>query len=316
MSSEARTFLALLESAKPPFGDPSVSPAQVREIISQRPPAPYDPVEVGRIEDRILPGADGGRPARIYWPTSQVEGEALPVVMYIHGGGWVLNTLDTYDPLLRNLCSMAEVIVVSTHPRYADEAPFPAPLEDCYSALLWTAANAAELGGDPDRIAIAGESSGGNLAAATAQLARDRGGPALVHQLLVYPVICNDFGTASYAENGSGYFVTTEDMRWFWKHYIGDPDDDADPYAAPSLAATLSGLPPARVVTAEYDPLRDEGEEYAALLEAAGVLVSAERYPGMFHGFFTQPHLFGGAQKANEAEFAALKGAMQGGGER
>jgi acetyl esterase len=176
--------------------------------------------------------------------------------------------------------------VVAVDYRLAPEAKFPAAAEDCYAATCWVAANAAALGVDATRIAIGGDSAGGNLAAVVALLARDRRGPRLAHQLLVYPVIDCAFDTKSYLDNAAGYFLTREMMRWFWHHYLDKPDQAADPVASPIRAATLAGLAPATVITAEYDPLRDEGEAYASRLAQAGVPTTLTRYDGVIHGFF------------------------------
>ena len=207
--------------------------------------------------------------------------------MYFHGGGWVIGSLETHDGTCRELAAGAGCVVVSVDYRLAPEHRYPAAAEDCYAATRWCAEHAAELAIDARRIAVGGDSAGGNLAAVVAQMARDRGGPGLVLQLLVYPVTDHDFGTASYRDNAAGYLLTAADMRWFWGHYLGDDTArGAEPYASPLRAASLAGLPPALVITAELDPLRDEGEAYARALEAAGVAAKLHRYDGMIHGFF------------------------------
>jgi acetyl esterase len=177
-------------------------------------------------------------------------------------------------------------VVVSVDYRLAPEAKFPGPADDSYAATVWAVQHAARLQGDAERIAVGGDSAGGNLAAAVALMARDRGGPALVFQLLVYPVTAYDFDTSSYQQNGADYNLTRDGMRWYWDHYLQYPADAANPYAAPLVAQNLKGLPPALVVTAEYDPLCDEGEAYAKRLQAAGIPTSCTRYDGMIHGFF------------------------------
>jgi acetyl esterase len=176
-------------------------------------------------------------------------------------------------------------VVVSVGYRLAPEHKFPAAPEDCYSATTWVAENAAEIGADPHRIAVGGDSAGGNLAAAVALMARDRRGPALVHQLLVYPMVGTDYATASYLRNADGYILTRDAMMWFWDQYLRSAADEADPYAVPLRAGDLRDLPPALVITAEYDPLQDEGEAYAARLREAGVRATTARYDGMPHGF-------------------------------
>lgn len=226
---------------------------------------------------------------RIYWP--ETTGPA-PLVVFFHGGGFVLCSLDTHDELARGLCQGAGAVVVSADYRLAPEAPYPAAPDDCYAALVWAVAHAAELGADGARVAVAGDSAGGNLAAVTALRARDLGGPALRHQCLIYPVTDCRFDTPSYIENAEGYFLTTESMRWFWSHYLQDMGLATEPYASPLRAPSLSGLPPALVITAEYDPLRDDGERYAQALAAAGVPTTLRRYDGMIHGFVTMAEIF------------------------
>ena len=237
--------------------------------------------------DRMIAGADGEIPVRIYTPSDHdaASGETLPLLVLFHGGGFIAGSPDSHDGGARELCAQAHAIVVSVDYRLAPEHRFPAAAEDCYAALLWTAAHAAELGGDATRLAITGDSAGGNLAAAVALMNRDRGGPALALQALVYPVIDPACATASAVANGEGYLLTTASMKWMWSLYVNGAEDYANPYAAPIAAASLAGLPPALVITAEFDPLRDEGEAYGRALEAAGVPVTITRYDGMIHGF-------------------------------
>ncbi|MDT7693685.1 MAG: acetyl esterase [Pseudonocardiales bacterium] len=242
-----------------------------------------EPVEVASVLDRTVPGPAGEIPVRVYTPAG--EGP-LPVVVYFHGGGWVIGDLEVVDQPCRQLASAAGAIVVSVDYRLAPEHRYPAAFDDSYAATVWVGAHAAEIGGDPARLAVAGDSAGGNLAAAVALAARDRGGPELAAQLLIYPVTDFNFGTASYQDNREGYLLTKGSMQWFWAHYLGAQDLDKDPYACPLRADSLVGLPPAYVATSEYDPLRDEGEAYARRLEEAGVAVTAKRFDGMLHGFF------------------------------
>jgi acetyl esterase len=242
-----------------------------------------EPVEVASVLDRTVPGPAGEIPVRVYTPAG--EGP-LPVVVYFHGGGWVIGDLEVVDQPCRQLASAAGAIVVSVDYRLAPEHRYPAAFDDSYAATVWVGAHAAEIGGDPARLAVAGDSAGGNLAAAVALAARDRGGPELAAQLLIYPVTDFNFGTASYQENREGYLLTKGSMQWFWAHYLGAQDLDKDPYACPLRADSLVGLPPAYVATSEYDPLRDEGEAYARRLEEAGVAVTAKRFDGLLHGFF------------------------------
>lgn len=242
------------------------------------------PEPVGSVDNLAAGGPAGPIPIRVYTP--EREG-ALPVLVYFHGGGWVLGDLESHDAVCRGLANAANCLVVSVDYRLAPEHKFPAAAEDAYAATQWVAENAAGLGGDPDRIAVAGDSAGGNLAAVVALMARDRGGPALVYQLLIYPVTDPALDTPSCHDNAQGYFLTLDSMRWFWNHYLRSEADRENPYAAPLRAQDMRGLPPALVITAEFDPLRDQGEAYAARLSAAGVPAELRRYDGMIHGFFS-----------------------------
>jgi acetyl esterase len=225
-----------------------------------------------------------GVPVRVYRPS---PARGLPVFVVFHGGGWVIGSAEEFDVIARQLANASNAIVVSVDYRLAPEHPYPAPLDDCWRALRWSAAHAAELGGDPGRFAVGGDSAGGNLAAVCARRARDQGGPALTLQVLVYPVCDCDFSTGSYLANAEGYLLEREQMQWFFDCYTdGGKFDAADPSISPLRAADLHGLPPALVLTAEYDPLRDEGEAYAAKLRDAGVVVEQRRYDGLIHGFF------------------------------
>jgi acetyl esterase len=237
--------------------------------------------DVAHVEDRRIPGPAGDIPTRLYRPA----GEALPLLVYFHGGGWVLGGLETHDALCRALANASGCAVLAVDYRLAPEHRYPAAADDCYAATVWAVANARALGADPARVAIGGDSAGGNLTAVTALRARDQGTPRLKVQLLIYPATDHAYGTVSYRENGEGYLLTHADMVWFWDHYLGD-DDGYDPYASPLRAEDLSGLPPALVITAGFDPLRDEGEAYAHRLQEAGGSVTLTRYDGMIHGFF------------------------------
>ena len=211
----------------------------------------------------------------------------FPLLAFFHGSGFVLCSLDTHDGMCRNLCAGAGCVVVSVDYRLAPEHKYPAGLDDCVAATRWTAEHASELEGDAGRIVVCGDSAGGNLAAAAALRIRDEGGPCLIGQLLIYPVA--DYhtpGTSSYRENADGYGLTRDTMVWFWDHYLTNSLEAADPYVSPLRARDLSRLPPALVVTAEYDPLRDEGEHYAEKLRAAGTPAITSRWDGMNHGFF------------------------------
>ena len=224
-------------------------------------------------------------PLRIYTPDRDGGPDGWPVVVLFHGGGFIAGSPDSHDGGARELCAQADAIVVSVDYRLAPEHKFPAAAEDCHAALLWAATHAREFGGDPTRLAITGDSAGGNLAAAVALMNRDRGGPPIALQALVYPVIDPACDSPSAVANAEGYLLTTVSMKWMWSQYVSGADDYANPYAAPVVAASLAGLPPALVITAEFDPLRDEGEAYGRALAAAGVPVTISRYDGMIHGF-------------------------------
>ena len=236
---------------------------------------------VATVLDRTIPGPEGAIGVRIYTPDAAAP---LPLLVYLHGGGFVTGSLDTHDPLCRALANRAACTVLSVDYRLAPEHRFPAALDDSHAALRWAADHAAELGVDAERIAVGGDSAGGNLAAATALRCRERG-PRLCHQLLIYPVIAPDFETASYRENAEGYLLTRGMMMWFWRQYLADPAQGNDPEAAPLRAPDHAGLAPATVITAEFDPLRDEGEAYAARLREAGVPTELLRYDGQIHAF-------------------------------
>jgi acetyl esterase len=256
--------------------------AQARAFFDQM-QLPRPEVKVAEVMDRRIPGPAGELPVRIYRP----EGEApFPALVYFHGGGWVIGSLETHDGSCRELANRIGCVVVSVDYRLAPEARFPAAAEDCFAATQWVAEHARELRIDAGRIGVGGDSAGGNLAAVVALMARDRRGPALRHQLLIYPVTDADFSRASYRENAEGYLLTTKAMEWFWSHYVPDATKRVEPYAAPLRATELAGLPPAFVLTAEYDPLRDEGEAYARRLEHSGVPTVLKRYDGAIHGFF------------------------------
>ena len=270
------------EQGNPGYADLTVACARgiFREFLSV-PEAKLDPVS--RVRDLEIPGPNGPIPIRVYDPAD--ASEPRPVFVFLHGGGWVLETVDAHDHTCRALANAGACTVVSVDYRLAPEHPFPAPLEDAYAATEWAANNLESLAGDPDRVVVGGDSAGGNLTAAVALLARDRDGPDIAHQVMIYPVVDHDFGTDSYEENAEGYLLTRESMRWFWDHHLETPLDGANPYASPLRAPDLSGLPPATVTTAEFDPLRDEGAAYADRLAKAGVDVEHRRYEDMIHGF-------------------------------
>ncbi len=307
LDPQAAAILAELNVVKLPDLT-NVPPELVRKAFRELAVRDAESVELASIENRTIPGPAGSIPVRIYRPEASTR--PLPLLVYFHGGGFVLCDLDTHDPTCRALAKRAGCVVVSVDYRLAPEAKFPAAPEDCHAALRWATANAAVLGADARRVAVAGDSAGGNLAAVVSLLARERGGPALVHQLLIYPVTDCSFDTPSYLENAEGYLLTRDMMRWFWNHYLAKPEDGAGPLASPLRAASLAGLPPATVLTAEYDPLRDEGEAYAARLREAGVPTALKRYDGMFHGFFAMTARIDRAREAVDDAARALREAF------
>jgi acetyl esterase len=241
------------------------------------------PADLAAVSEQTIDGPGG--PLRIRSYTPQGTGP-FPLLVFFHGSGFVLCSLDTHDGMCRNLCAGVGCVVASVDYRLAPEHKFPAGINDCLHATRWAAAHAAELGADPARVAVAGDSAGANMAAVTALRLRNAGGPALCGQLLLYPV--TDYytpGTPSYQENAEGYGLTRDTMKWFWDHYLNDASEGAHPHASPLRATDLPGLPPTLIITAEYDPLRDEGELYAEKLKAAGVSVAISRYSGVNHGF-------------------------------
>lgn len=282
LDPEVLPLLALFEEMGVP--DPAtVTPQELRDAM---PAIPVEnPTPVASVEDREIPGPDGPVPVRIFAPA---EERPIGIVLFFHGGGWVVGDLDSHDETARQLCAGSGAVVISVDYRLAPEARFPAGLEDCYAATAWAADNADALGAAGRKVAVSGDSAGGNLAASVCLLARERGGPQLSHQLLIYPVTDSDFDRPSYLANADGYFLTRDMMRWFWAHYLPEGTDMRTPLAAP-LHAKLDGLPPATVITAGYDPLRDEGIAFAEALAAAGVPVEQREFEGMIHGFISLP---------------------------
>ena len=286
-------------------GGPALSEMTVdegREMYRTMSP-PVD-IEVGKVENRAIPGPAADIGVRIYTPAGDGP---FPVIVMFHGGGWVIGDLETHDGQSRELCNGSECIVVSVDYRLAPEHKFPAAADDCYAATEWAKDNAVSIGGDPAKLAVAGDSAGGNLAAVVAQMARDKGGPKIDFQLLVYPVTDGThLDTDSYLAKADGYGLTRDAMIWFWDHYATE-EDRRNPYASPLIAGDLGGLPPALVMTAEYDPLCDEGKMYADKLQAAGVATEYVRYDGLVHGFFQHGPLFPCSRPAMAKACAELK---------
>ncbi len=250
---------------------------------------PVNPdLAIHAIENRTIDGPMGNIPIRIYRPA----GDGLfGTLVYFHGGGWVIGDLDTCDSVCREIATLAGVVVVSVDYRLAPEHVFPAAVNDCYAAVLWAAEHATELAGN-GKIGVAGESAGGTLATVMAQMTRDQGGPALAFQGLFYPVIEADMNRQSWSDNGAGYLLETAIMEWFWETYCATVTDRDDPRTSPIKAANLANLPPALVLTAEYDPLRDEGEAYGEALQAAGSKAQIMRCEGLVHDFLSTAAVF------------------------
>jgi acetyl esterase len=267
----------------PPFEQMSVT--QAREVTLGFRDLQGEPENVAEVKDIAVPGPAGALPVRLYYPA---KNEALPLVVYFHGGGWVIGDLEVVDRPCRALANASRCIVASVNYRLSPETKFPGPAEDCYATTRWLAEHAKDVGANGRFLAVAGDSAGGNLAAVVSLMARDRGGPAISYQVLIYPVTVPAEGNpfASYQENAEGYLLTRPSMEWFWNHYLASSADGKNPYASPLHASDLSRLPPAMVITAEFDPLRDEGKEYAKRLQEAGVKMKTSHYQGLIHGFF------------------------------
>lgn len=264
--------------------------------------------EVARVENRTIPGPAQPIPIRVYWPEIAKN---LPVLVYFHGGGWVIGNLDSVDRTLRALTNASGCVVISVDYRLAPEHRFPAAVEDADAALRYVAEHAREFDIDSNRIAVGGDSAGGNLATVACILARDRRGPQAVFQLLVYPLVDYDDNRPSLHEFAQGYFLTRPMIDYFWAHYLAQPADGQHPHASPIKAESLAGLPPAMLITAECDPIRDQGEAYAQRLQEAGVPVSLKRYEGAIHVFFNLAGVVDLGKQAIEDAGTALRTALQ-----
>jgi acetyl esterase/lipase len=260
---------------------------------------------VALVLDDSLPGPGGPLPVRFYRP--RTDDAPLPVLCYFYGGGWTLGTIDTCDAICRRLANATGCLVAAAGYRLAPEHPYPAAVEDCLAAVNWLAGHAQRCGGDGRLLAVGGDSAGGNLAAVVALHARDYGGPRIAAQLLVYPNTDYLADTPSRRDNRDEVFFNHRSVDWYWRHYLSDPAQGSEPYVSPLHAASLAGLPPALVITAEYDPLRDEGEQYARRMAAEGVPVRLSRYEGMIHGFFAMRGVLDPASTALEEAAAFLR---------
>ncbi|MFJ4293762.1 alpha/beta hydrolase [Cupriavidus sp. NPDC089707] len=309
LDPQARAMLdAMAAMPSPDFS--TLRAADYRAALAAMPGfAPGDAIAAQR--DLTLDGAAGPLRARLYRPD---DSAALPLVIYFHGGGFVLCGLDSHDNICRSLARRSGALVLSVDYRLAPEARFPAAADDAVAAVRWAAAHAAQLGADPARIAVAGDSAGGNLAAVACQQLRGSG-IALCHQLLLYPYLdCTDgaAASASYRDCAAGYFLSAAELDWYRAQYLANPADAADVRASPLQQRDLHGLPPATLITAEFDPLRDQGEAYGEALQRAGNSATVRRWPGQFHGFISMQGVIDAASDALDAAAAALRQAWGG----
>ncbi|WP_439404296.1 alpha/beta hydrolase [Bradyrhizobium sp. DASA03076] len=294
----AAVYRAFQEAGRPPYE--TLSPAEARDdYLRARFATNPEPPELARVAPLSIPAPHGAISARIYVPKQpRLKDGLAPALVFFHGGGWVIGDLDSHDVVCRQLADAGALIVIAIDYRLAPDHKFPAATDDAIAATKWVAANARELGIDPARLSIGGDSAGGNLAAVVALAARDGDGPKLAGQVLIYPAVDFAMTHGSHSEPETSVLLTHAVVRWFRDHYLNGAADIHDWRASPARATTLIGLPPAYVLTAGADPLRDEGEEYAARLKQVGVPVTTRHYPGQFHGFFTMGKLL---QQANVA---------------
>ena len=308
LDHDAEILLKMIQEANRPTFE-SVGAVAARDLyMAGRKALSPDPMPIAETRDIAIPGPGGPIPARLY---RSAKNGTLPVLVFLHGGGWVVGNIDSHEAMCRHLANRAECAVLSVDYRMGPEHKFPAAVEDCFAATVWTAGNAAALGVDPGRLAVGGDSAGGNLAAVVSLLARDKGAPRIAYQVLIYPATDAAMRHDSVARYAEGYVLTRATMRWFYEQYLRTPDDAADWRVSPLLAPDLSRLPPAYVLTAGYDPLCDEGDAYAARLAAAGVPVTHRRFPGQVHGFVTNGRVIRAAETALDEAAAALKAAWQ-----
>jgi len=310
LDPESQRLIDLMAAADRPAWN-TLSPQAARDLyLSLRPGAQGPrPADV-KVIDRTIPGPAGDLSVRLYRPASAAVDAALPALVYAHGGGWVFGNLDSHDVLCAQLALEAGIAVFHVDYRLAPEARFPGAFDDVVAALKWVAAHGASVGIDPTRLAIGGDSAGGNLAAAASLWARDNGGPKLLMQLLAYPVTDAVARTESYRHFEDGYGLNAVTMEWFFDHYTPDKASRGDWRVSPLRAASLAGLPPALVVTAGYDPLRDEGRAYAWRLQQEGTQADLVEFGGMLHGFLSSPMLLHGARRGTTLCAAALREAL------
>src|SRR3989442_6117530 len=307
LDPQARAVLDLIiKCGRPPYHQ--LSPKDARQLFREtRPASTPVPPEIGVVRNVLTEGRQGAIPLRVYRPAGVAATTPLPGLVYFHGGGWVIGDLDTHDVLCRQLTAEAGITVVNVDYRLAPEHKFPAAADDAWAATRWVAAHGSDLGVDARRLAVGGDSAGGNLAAVVALLARDAGAPAISLQVLVYPVTDVSVETRSYQDFAEGYMLTRESMRWFTAHYLAAAGQASDWRGAPPPPSAHAGGPPALVVTAGFDPLRDEGSAYAAKLQQAGVRVDYVCYGGMIHGFVGMGRLIDTGNRAVSHIAATLR---------
>ncbi|GAC1328459.1 MAG: alpha/beta hydrolase [Mycobacteriales bacterium] len=303
----ARLLESMRAAGAPPLWEQTAEQnrASYRAMVAARSGQDGPPPTVGAVDEVTAPGPAGEIPLRVYHPAGEPE-QARPGIVFFHGGGWVVGDLDTHDAICRNLCATLPAVVVSVDYRRGPEDRFPAAVLDAVAAVEWVAGRAAELGIRPEQLVVSGDSAGGNLAAVAALHCRDAGGPPLAAQMLFYPATDATLSHPSIQENATGYYLETRAMRWYVENYAPDADSVHDPRMSP-LVADLAGLPAAVVATAEFDPLRDEGDAYAAKLAAAGVPVVSHCYPGLIHGFLWMGAQVPAARVAVEEVLADLR---------
>jgi acetyl esterase len=301
----------VIRSGRPAYHQ--LSPKDARQLFREtRPASTPTPPEIGVVRDVVAESTAGAIPLRVYRPRGVAAGVPVPALIFFHGGGWVIGDLDTHDVLCRQLTAAAGIVVVAVDYRLAPESKFPAAADDAWAATRWIVAHADTLGIDARRIAVGGDSAGGNLAAVVCLQARDAGAPAIALQTLLYPVTDIGIEWPSYQQFGEGYLLTGQSMRWFIAHYLTSEREAADWRASPLRAPSLRGLPPALIVTAGFDPLRDEGEAYARALRDAGVRVDYVCYGGMIHGFVPMGKLIATGNRAVSHVAASLREALGG----
>lgn len=314
LDPDAQTVLEMVRlSGRPPYE--MVGAGEARRLFrAGREVLGADPEPVALVRDLSMPRPDGGTiPLRLYRGAGTEATEKLPVLVYFHGGGWVIGDIESHDPVCRQLANRARCAVVSVDYRLAPEHKFPAAVEDCFAATAWVAHEGAALGIDPERLAVGGDSAGGNLAAVTSLLARDQGGPPIRHQLLIYPAVDAAMDHPSIHRFAEGHLLTRATMEWFYAQYLRGPEDVDDWRASPLRASDLARLPPAFVVTGGYDPLCDEGDAYARRLERCGVSVRLRHHPEQIHGFCSMGRIIKAAGAALDEAAAALAGVFAAG---